>query len=148
MNAKSLLLAILLVAGLSSVAQAQEINAGAIIGFPSGGTLFGVSGRFEAPISNNFKWMVTPSLQFGFATVIAIQGGAKYEFEDLNFYLGAELGPLFISNNGSSDTRFGFTPTFGYRFSEKYDFSFQYFTGGDQVSYTAFRFAYIFKQGN
>ena len=82
MRTRSLLIALFLV-GLANVALAQEINAGAIISFPSGGTLFGVSGRFEAPIENNFKWMITPSIQFGSATVFAIQGGAKYEFEDV-----------------------------------------------------------------
>ena len=100
MHTRSLLLAVFFVAGLSSLAQAQEINAGAILSFPSGGTLFGVSGRFEAPIENNFKWMITPAIQFGSATVFSIQGGAKYAFEDIGIYIGAELGPLFGSSSG------------------------------------------------
>ena len=146
MRTRSLLIALFLV-GLANVALAQEINAGAIISFPSGGTLFGVSGRFEAPIENNFKWMITPSIQFGSATVFAIQGGAKYEFEDVGVYIGAELGPLFGSANGSSDTRFAFTPTFGYRFDQKWDISLQYFAASG-INFVGFRFAYIFKPGN
>ena len=146
MSTRSLLIALFFV-GFASVAKAQEINAGAILSFPSGGTLFGISGRFEAPIENNFKWMITPSIQFGNATVFAIQGGAKYEFDDVGIYIGAELGPLFASSGGSSATRFGFTPTFGYRFDQKWDISIQYFAGSE-INFVGFRFAYIFKAGN
>lgn len=133
--------AIVAFVGIFSSASAQEINGGINLGFPSGTTLFGFSGRYEAPINDDFKWMATAGLQFGGGfTLFTVQGGAKYEFEE-NFYFGAEIGPMFLSGSGYSGARFGFTPTFGYKW-DKFDFSAQYFAS--DYNYFGLRFAYVF----
>ncbi len=141
MSNKFLLVAVVLLVGIVSSASAQSISGGVNLGFPSGTTLFGFSGRYEAPINDDFKWMATGGLQFGSGvTLFTLQGGAKYEFEE-NFYVGAEIGPLFLSGSGYSDTRFGFTPTFGYKW-DKFDFSAQYFAS--DYNFLSLRFAYVF----
>lgn len=143
MSKRVVLIVVVLLAGIVSSASAQSISGGINLGFPSGTTLFGFSGRYEAPINEDFKWMATAGLQFGSgATLFSLQGGAKYEFEQ-NFYVGAEIGPLFLSGSGYSDTRFGFTPTFGYKW-DKFDLSAQYFAS--DYNFLGFRFAYVFSE--
>lgn len=142
---KRILFLILSVVGFAVSAQAQEINAGLNLSFPTGTTLFGFSGRYEASINDDFKWMVTPSIQFGGGiTAVFIQGGVKYTLQDVPVYFGAELGPVFGSGGGYSETRFGFTPTVGYRVDEKWDLSFQLFAGIG--TFAGLRFAYVFSR--
>lgn len=134
------------VVGFAMSARAQEINAGVNLSFPPGTTFFGFSGRYEAPINNDFKWMVTPGLQFGGgATLIFIQGGAKYTLQQTPVYFGAELGPVIGSGGGYSETKFGFTPTVGYRIDDQWDLSFQLYAGLGST-FVGFRFAYVFSK--
>lgn len=140
------LVLVLFLAGSSIVSLAQEINGGVEISFPSGVTLFGVTARYEKSFANNFKWMVTPSFQFGGGgSFITLQGGAKYQFDQAPLYIGAELGPAFISYGNNSETRFGFTPSFGYRVDETWDLSMQVFTGVG-TTFVGLRFAYAFSK--
>lgn len=142
---KILILALFL-AGSSIVAQAQEINGGGILSFPPGTTYFGITARYEKEFASNFKWMVTPTFQFGGgASFITIQGGAKYQFDQAPLYIGAEIGPAFISAGGFSDTKFGFTPSFGYRIDETWDLSLQVYTGVGNT-FIGFRVAYAFSK--
>ena len=142
---KRILFLMVVVAGLSFNAQAQEINGGLNLTFPSGTTFFGFSGRYEAPINNDIKWMVTPALLFGGgATIIVLQGGVKYTLQSEPIYFGAEIGPLIASGNGNSATSFGFTPTVGYRINDQWDLSFQIFVASGSAP--GFRFAYIFSK--
>jgi len=142
---KRILFLMIVVAGFSFGARAQEINGGLNLAFPSGTTLFGFSGRYEAPINNDFKWMVTPALLFGGgATLIVLQGGVKYTLQSNPIYFGAELGPVIATGSGNSATSFGFTPTVGYRIDERWDLSFQIFIASGSAP--GFRFAYIFSK--
>lgn len=131
---------------LAFSASAQEINGGVNLSFPPGTTLFGFSARFEGPINSDFQWMVTPALQFGGGTTfIFLQGGAKHTLRETPIYFAFEIGPVIGSGSGNSDTRFGFTPSVGYRVDEKWDLSFQIF-GGLGSTFVGLRGAYIFKR--
>ncbi|MBL7864263.1 MAG: hypothetical protein JNK10_05265 [Cyclobacteriaceae bacterium] len=144
MMIRSLIVVFFLLVGISltSRAQSQDITGGLDLSFGRGATLFGVSGRFEKPIENRFSWMATAGLQFGSGvTLFTLQGGAKYTLEE-NVYLGAEIGPLFASGGGASDTAFGFTPTIGYKW-DKFDLSSRFFLGGGGSLFNI-RFAYVF----
>lgn len=143
---RRILLLFVAMVGLSWTAVAQEINGGLNLSFPPGTTLFGFSGRYEAPINNDFKWMVTPGVQFGGgATLIFIQGGAKYTLQEAPVYFGAELGPVIGSGGGYSETKFGFTPSVGYRVDDQWDLSFQLYAGA-WSTFVGFRFAYVFSK--
>lgn len=131
-----------LLLGVCSLSRAQDITGGVDLHFGSGSTLFGFSGRYEAPIKDQFSWMATAGLGFGSGlTLFTLQGGAKYTLEG-NVYLGAEIGPLFFSGSGASDTRFAFTPTVGYKW-DKFDISSRFFAGSG-FNFFNIRFAYVF----
>jgi hypothetical protein len=132
--------------GLSVGAFAQEINGGVNLSFPTGTTLFGFSARFENSINSDFQWMVTPGLQFGGgATFIFLQGGVKHTLRETPVYFAFEVGPVIGSGSGNSDTRFGFTPSVGYKLDQKWDFSFLLF-GGLGSTFVGLRGAYVFKR--
>ena len=144
MTYRSIVIALFLLVGTCASLQAQEINGGLDLSFGRGTTLFGFSGRYEAPIEKKFDWMATAGLQFGSGiTLFTLQGGAKFTFDE-NVYVGAEIGPLFASGSGASDTVFAFTPTLGYKW-DKFDFSSRIFLGGGG-SLINFRFAYVFSK--
>ncbi len=125
-----------------SLSMAQDITGGVDLHIGSGSTLFGFSGRYEAPIKDQFSWMATAGLGFGSGvTLFTLQGGAKYTFDE-NVYLGAEIGPLLFSGSGASDTRFAFTPTVGYKW-DKFDLSSRFFVGSG-FNFFNIRFAYVF----
>ncbi len=140
---RSIVIASLLVFCFSTSALSQDITGGVDLHFGSGSTLFGFSGRYEAPIKDQFSWMATAGLGFGSGvTLFTLQGGAKYTLAE-NVYLGAEIGPLFFSGSGASDTRFAFTPTVGYKW-DKFDLSSRFFAGSG-FNFFNIRFAYTFK---
>jgi hypothetical protein len=128
----------------------------------------GLSGRYEAAIQDKLNWFATAGfvtyggkdlqgLQFNpvtqqletvtisgsSSTLIALQGGAKYYFQesDNGFYGSGELG-LFIGTGSGSSSKFGFSPGIGYRL-EKFDLSFRYNLVSD-FNNLGVRAAYIF----
>ena len=142
MIARSVVVASFLLASVCASAQSTSITGGVDLYFGSGATLFGFSGRYEAPIKDQWSWMGTAGLGFGSgATLFTLQGGAKYTLQE-NIYLGAEIGPLFASGSGASETRFGFTPTVGYTW-DKFDVSSRFFVGSG-FNFFNLRFAYVF----
>ncbi len=145
MLSKRFLPGLLAMLALTVGASAQEINGGVNLSFPSGTTLFGFSARIESSINRDFQWMVTPGVQFGGgATLFFIQGGVKHTLQQTPVYFGAEVGPIIGTFEGNSDVRFGFTPSVGYRVNEKWDLSFQVYTGIG--TFVGFRVAYVFKE--
>ena len=88
MIVRSIVIASFLVIGFSPQAFSQDITGGVDLYFGSGSTLFGFSGRYEAPINNQWSWMGTAGLGFGSgATLFTLQGGVKYTLPE-NVYLG------------------------------------------------------------
>ena len=145
MRSRRVLFTLMAVMAISATALGQEINAGFNLSFPSGTTLFGFSGRYEASINSDFQWMVTPGIQFGGgATLFFIQGGVKHTLQQTPVYFAAEVGPIIGTFNGGSDTRFGFTPSVGYKVNEQWDLSFLIYTGVG--TFVGFRAAYIFSR--
>ena len=129
---------------------------------------FGLSGRYEAPIQDKLNWFATagfisyggkdfPAVRYnpltqqlenytvsgGSSTLIPLQGGVKYYFQESNngFYASGEIG-LFIGTGSGSSSRFGFTPGIGYRISS-FDFSGRYNVVSDFNTF-GIRAAYVF----
>lgn len=142
----------------SSMAQGR-FSVGAELAFPQDdwadfvGVGLGISGRYEAPINENFSWMATAGfLSFGEednndvnVTIIPINGGVKYYFNGSSFdgfYAGAELGLNFVGGDADSETELGFAPQIGYHLPVV-DISLRY-SLVDDFDYVAFRVAYVF----
>jgi hypothetical protein len=133
-----------------------NFSAGLELGFPLGtfsdvyNVGFGANGRYEAPIQTKLNWTVTAgflsfgSKYFSSITMIPIQGGLKYYFQRSNsgVYGNADLGLFFASGNGGSETKFGFSPGFGYR-SGKFDLLGR-FNVVSNLNYFSLRAAYVF----
>ncbi|MFM9838795.1 MAG: hypothetical protein ACKVOQ_11060 [Cyclobacteriaceae bacterium] len=139
-----------------------NFSAGLDLGLPLGTPFsdfysvgFGISGRYEAPIQTKLNWTATGGfLSFGGKTVtgfsvksitmIPIQGGIKYYFQKSNsgIYGDASLGLFFLSGSGSSETKVGFSPGFGYR-SGKFDILGRFNVVSD-FNYFGIRGAYVF----
>ncbi len=125
---------------------------------------FGLTARYEAPIQDKLNWMATAgfitfggkdykfynpftqtfeTLSSGSSTLIPIQGGVKYFFQesDNGFYGSGELG-LFIGTGTGSSSKFGFSPGIGYR-TGNLDFSAR-FNIIDTFNNLGVRAAYIF----
>lgn len=102
-----------------------QFSVGAELGLPSGNfsymasTGFGVSGRYEANISNNLNWTASAgylsfagkdydfgggSIPFGNTTNFNLAGGVKYYFQEANsgFYGAADISANFLSAWGYS----------------------------------------------
>jgi hypothetical protein len=132
-----------------------NFSAGLELGFPLGtfadfsNVGFGVNGRYEAPIQTKLNWTVTAGfLSFGSKfgssfTLIPLQGGLKYYFQRSNsgVYGNADLG-LFFGSGNNSETKFGFSPGFGYR-SGKFDLLGR-FNVVSNLNYFSLRAAYVF----
>lgn len=144
MTIRSFAIVFFLLAAASSTVKGQDISGGVDLTFGGGTTLFGISGRYEKSFEKQFDWMVTAGLDFGSGiTLFTLQGGAKYTLQE-NVYLGAEIGPIFGSGGGGSETRIAFTPTIGYKW-DKFDLSGRFFLGSG-VNFFDVRFAYVFNK--
>lgn len=162
---KLILLAFLMVAGLTATFAQGRFSGGLELGFPTGtasnfwGVGFGLSARYEATIQDKLNWIATAGFvsysgkdyNYGFGTTkipsvtfIPLQGGIKYYFQEANngFYGSAELGIFIASGSGSSSSNFGFSPGIGYR-TGNFDFSGRYNVVADFNTF-GIRAAYIF----
>jgi hypothetical protein len=142
-------------AALGSAFSQGNFSAGLELGLPLGAFSdfynvgFGVNGRYEAPIQSKLNWTVTAGfLSFGSRfgssfTLIPLQGGLKYYFQRANsgVYGNADLG-LFFGSSNNSETKFGFSPGFGYR-SGKFDLLGR-FNVVSNLNYFSLRAAYVF----
>jgi hypothetical protein len=163
---KKVILSVFFVAVAFSAAFSQgNFSAGLELALPLGtfsdavGIGFGATARYEAPIQDKLSWMGTTgfvsftgktitipgfgSIKSDGGTLIPIQGGVKYYFQEASngFYASGELG-VFIFTGTGSETKFGFSPGVGYRL-EKFDFSgrFQIISN---ANYLGARVAYVF----
>lgn len=152
---KSLFSFLVVVASFGSAFSQGNFSAGLELGLPLGSFSdfynlgFGVNGRYEARIQNKLNWTVTAGfVSFGSKggssfTLIPLQGGLKYYFQKSNsgIYGNADLG-LFFGSSNNSETKFGFSPGFGYR-SGRFDLLGR-FNVVSNLNYFSLRAAYVF----
>ena len=151
------------------VSQAQEFSAGIELGMPvsksdNNGLGIGGSFRYEGPWGTqtslvldggylSFSGKTVGTISYPTVTMIPIQAGVKYYFDNPSFglYVSGQLGIHFVSVASESQQDFGYAPGIGYHL-EKIDVGvrFQAILGANNESYNfiGLRIAYILTEKN